>query len=91
MCLKIYLMKRTNFLAFIVFFSLLPLFSSPVFFAGAHGDVSFPGLNRGDKIFGMGGGASIELGAYFGNFSAGLVGGLSFVNDGGSLIFKFSK
>lgn len=91
MCLKVYLMKRTNILAFIVFFSLLPLFSSPVFFAGVHGDVSFPGLNKGDKIFGMGGGASIELGAYVGNFSAGLVGGLSFVNDGGSLISEFSE
>lgn len=61
-------------------------FSEPVFFAGAHGDVSFPGLSGDGKVFGFGGGADLELGVYLNNFSFGLTGGISYVEDSGNLV-----
>ena len=84
-------MKKAFFSIIVTIILVSSSFSEPVFFAGAHGDVSFPGLSGDGKVFGFGGGADLELGVYLGNFSTGLLGGFLFVNDGTSLVDSFSE
>ncbi|MBR4600796.1 MAG: OmpA family protein [Treponema sp.] len=83
-------MKKTILLSFALFLA-IPLFSEPVFFAGLHGDFSLPGITTSEKVWGYGGGANAELGAYIGNFSTGLLAGFSTVSDSGSLVEKVQE
>ncbi|MCR5724946.1 MAG: OmpA family protein [Treponema sp.] len=81
---------RNRIIPFILSFT-LPLFAEPTFFVGAGGDVSFPGVSDMEKTFGLGGGASGEAGLYIGNFSAGILAGVSVVNDSGSLVESMTE
>ena len=85
-------MRKAKLLFFVILGCfILPLHAQLKYFAGAHGDLSIPAFQNGEKVFGFGGGGIIEGGVYLGNLSLGLLGGLSYSNDGGNLINEMTE
>ena len=85
-------MRKAKLLFFVILGCfILPLHAQLKYFAGAHGDLSIPAFQNGEKVFGFGGGGTFEGGVYLGNLSLGLLGGLSYSNDGGNLINEMTE
>ncbi len=85
-------MRKAKLLFFVILGSLiLPLHAQLKYFAGAHGDFSIPAFQNGGKVFGLGGGGTLEAGVYLGNLSLGLLGGLSYSNDSGNLVKEMTE
>lgn len=85
-------MRKAKLLIFVILGSLiLPLHAQLKYFAGAHGDFSIPAFQNGGKVFGLGGGGTLEAGVYLGNLSLGLLGGLSYSNDSGNLVKEMTE
>ena len=85
-------MRKAKLLIFVILGSLiLPLHAQLKYFAGAHGDFSIPAFQNGEKVFGLGGGGTLEGGVYLGNLSLGLLGGVSYSNDSGNLVQEMTE
>ena len=85
-------MRKAKLLLFVILSCcILPLHAQIKYFAGVHGDFSFPAFQNGEQVYGFGGGGTIEGGVYLGNLSLGLLAGLSFSNDKGELVYEMTE
>lgn len=85
-------MRKAKLLLFVILSCcILPLHAQLKYFAGVHGDFSIPAFQNGEKVFGFGGGGTLEGGVYLGNLSLGLLGGVSFSNDKGELVYEMTE
>ena len=71
-------------------FLVLPLTAGTRFYTGVHGDFSFPAFSGGSRIYGSGGGASLEGGVYLDDFSLGLQARFFHSPEAGPLIQKMT-
>ena len=85
-------MRKAKLLIFVILgICVLPLPAQLKYFAGAHGDFSIPAFQNGEKVYGFGGGGTLEGGVYLGNLSLGLLGGVSYSNDSGNLVQEMTE